>query len=137
MQGSSSCARDPQRLAAVALDGFIAEIVRQASQAGLPVPAGFSAWGAGEALQLVAREMARRVHALPQPDAQLCMALRCAVRHWTAPSAVAHFPALRSLFPELAVRAEGTAISVLVRTGRWRCNVPACRWKLCAPETAA
>jgi hypothetical protein len=127
------CAGDPCLLAACALDEFVAQTVWQALQAGLPVPANFLDWAAGDALRMIQQLVSRQVPAQGTDTAALRMALRCAVRHWTAPWIVARFAALRPLFPELTVGAEGADISVLVRTGRWRC-MGACPWKLCEAQ---
>jgi hypothetical protein len=127
------CAGDPCLLAACALDEFVAQTVRQALQAGLPVPAHFLDWAADDASRMIQQLVSRQVHAQGTDTAALGVALRCAVRHWAAPWIVARFATLRPLFPELAVRAEGADISVLVRTGRWRCK-GACPWKLCEAQ---
>jgi len=121
---------DERLLAAQALDEFLAQTVQRARQAGLPVPAQFFDWAAGDATQAVQRLASRHVDGHDMTGAALCMALRCAVRHWTAPWIVARFAELRPLFPELAVQVESARLSVLLRTGRWRCKAP-CAWKLC------
>jgi len=119
-------------LAVAALDEFVAEVVRQARAQGVTVPSGFLDWAAGDATVLVERLVQRRGPAAAPPD--LRTALRCAVRYWVAPWIAARFPPLRPLFPELTVHARGGEITVLVRTGRWRCAGP-CTWRLCeAPQ---
>jgi hypothetical protein len=124
---------DAGLLAVTVLDEFVAEIVRQARLQGVRVPAGFFDWATGEATQLVERLARRRLGPDPAsatPTKEVKTALRCAVRYWVAPWVVAGFPALRPLFPELTVLARGSQITVLVRTGRWRCG-DSCRWRLC------
>lgn len=113
------------------------EVARQARAAGIEVPAELFEWAAAEGRELV-RAQARRRLAPPLPQAEgLPTALRCGVRHWSAPHLVAGFAGLRPVLPELAVRRESGAASVLVRTGRWHCPAgAACAWKLCEPAGA-
>ncbi|TWO70499.1 hypothetical protein FN976_16105 [Caenimonas sedimenti] len=125
-------ASDPPLLAVEALDEFVAEIVRQAHARGLHVPSRFFDWATGDGTRLVERLVRRR--AVPPGGApqELLTALRCGVRYWVAPWVVARFPELRELFPELAVRSGGEVLTVLVRTGRWRCaSGSGCLWKFC------
>ena len=126
---------DPPLLAVEALDDFVAEIVRQARARGVQVPSRFLDWAAGDGTRLVERLVRRRIAASADgspPGRELVTALRCGVRYWVAPWVVARFPELRVLFPELDVRWGGSDLTVLVRTGRWRCaSGNACQWKFC------
>ncbi len=123
---------DPPLRAVAALDDFVAEIVAQARAARVSIPRQFFDWAAGEGSWVVERLVLRRLARHPAPAPGLETALRCAVRYWVAPYLVVRFEVLRPLFPELEVRTQGDEVTVLVRTGRWRCGLGAeCAWKLC------
>lgn len=124
---------DPPLLAVAALDDFVAEIVRQAHAQGVEVPPRFFDWASGEGTRLVERLVQRRRAQLAQGrGAELATALRCGVRYWIAPWVVVRFAELATLFPELTLESRGDEVSVLVRTGRWRCaSAGECPWKLC------
>gem|GEM_PF-5826227 len=118
--------------AVAALDEFVAEIVSQARACNVRVPRQLFDWAAGEGSWVVERLVLRRLRSSGTPSPGLDSALRCAVRYWVAPYLVVRFEALRPLFPELEVRQDGAEVSVLVRTGRWRCGVEAeCAGRLC------
>ena len=121
-------------LAVAALDDFVAEIVRLAHAQGVALPARFFDWVTGEGTRLVERLVQRRREQLHQGRSdELATALRCGIRYWIAPWVVVRFPELAALFPELSLESRGDQVSVLVRTGRWRCSSGAeCAWKLCA-----
>jgi len=127
---------EPGFLAALALDELAAQVLQQAYHARLPVPPGFLDWVAGEATLLVETRLRLRLHSREAArDDGLAAALRCAVRAWLAPVVVARYPALQPVFPELEMRGQAEGISMLVRTGRWRCAGPIpCGWRLCELE---
>lgn len=123
---------DAQVRAVAVLDEFVAEIVASARARGVLVPARLFDWASGEGSWVVERFVLRCLPLAAGDEAGFDTALRCAVRYWVAPYLVARFAQLRQLFPELEVRSEGPHVSVLVRTGRWRCHVAeACAWRLC------
>lgn len=123
---------DPRLRAVAALDDFVAEIVAQARARGVAVPPRLFDWASGEGSWVVERFVLRSVPDAGRGAPGLDTALRCAVRYWVAPYLVTRFEALRALFPELVVQSDGPQVSVLMRTGRWRCRVAGeCGWKLC------
>lgn len=126
---------DPRLRAVAALDEFVAEIVSCAHRRGVAIPPRLFDWASGEGSWVVERFVLR---SLPDAGSGLARAtgldtaLRCAVRYWVAPYIVARFEGLRQLFPELVVQGDGPQISVIVRTGRWRCRGGGeCGWRLC------
>ncbi len=122
---------DPPLQAVAALDEFIADLVQRARRAGIQVPARLFDWAAGEGSWVVQRLLLRRLHAGVPLAQGIEGALRCAVRHWTAPYLFARFEALRPLLPELQLERDGDEVAVLLRTGRWRCGAEGCAWRLC------
>lgn len=126
---------EPGLLAVAALDELVAQLVAQAHEAGLRVPGRFFDWIAADAtLRVEMRARDCLPAAAARSDSGLATALRCGVRAWLAPAVVVRFPELRPLFPELEVRSQASGLSVLVRTGRWRCSgADPCGWQLCEP----
>jgi hypothetical protein len=123
---------DPRLVAVAALDEFIAQIVSCAHRKGVAIPPRLFDWASGEGTWVVERFVLRSLPRAISETRGLHTALRCAVRHWVAPYIVARFEQLRQLFPELEVQGDGPQISVVVRTGRWRCrSAGECGWKLC------